>query len=55
MYFNFVFQFVLSNSAKDVMRLTKRGKVATVTIALIQALGLEAMADEKRLLFCRFR
>ncbi|KAG6461660.1 hypothetical protein O3G_MSEX012768 [Manduca sexta] len=51
-------KFILSNTTKqDRFKLTKKIKVATVTIALIEATNVEIDATEEkpRVLFCRFR
>ncbi|XP_075978755.1 multiple C2 and transmembrane domain-containing protein-like [Anticarsia gemmatalis] len=51
-------KFILSNTKQSLPKYLKRAKVATVTIALIEATGLETdVIDEKstRLLCCRFR
>lgn len=54
---NFLFQFILSNTTKQDIFKFKKTKVATVTIALIEATSLEIDdSDEKfRILYCRFR
>ncbi|KAJ8713341.1 hypothetical protein PYW07_013711 [Mythimna separata] len=51
-------KFILSNTKQDkVKTLKKTTKVATVSIALIEATGLETdiLEEKTRLLFCRFR
>ncbi|XP_047027144.1 multiple C2 and transmembrane domain-containing protein-like [Helicoverpa zea] len=50
-------KFILSNTKEERVKTLKRTKVATVTIALIEATGLETdvLEDKPRLLFCRFR
>ncbi|KAJ8716260.1 hypothetical protein PYW08_013545 [Mythimna loreyi] len=50
-------KFILSNTKQDKVKTLKKTKVATVSIALIEASGLETdiLEEKTRLLFCRFR
>ncbi|KAL4713596.1 hypothetical protein ACJJTC_005081 [Scirpophaga incertulas] len=49
-------KIILSNSSKNInVRSSKKQKLATVTIALIEATGLDITDERPRLLLCRFR